>query len=97
MLKQLLDFARQIVTLTRDTQQNKADIQELRQELKEVRQELREFSEVLQRLVFEMRRQHEADAYERKLLRLEVENALLRSERQLPPRADAGEEPREGS
>jgi hypothetical protein len=85
MLKPLLDFARQVVSLTRDTQQNKADIQELRQELKEVREELREFSAVLQRFVFEVQRQREADAYERKLLRLEVENTLLRSGRLLPP------------
>jgi hypothetical protein len=95
MLKQLLDFARQVVSLTRDTQQNKKDVQELRQELKEVRQELREFSAVLQRLVFEVQRQREADAYGRKLLRLEVENTLLRSGRQLPPSTETGTETQE--
>ena len=93
MLRQLLDFARQVASLARDTQQNKAAIQELRQELKEVRQELRDLSQVVQRLVFEMQRQRDAEAYERRVLRLEVENTLLRLGKQLPPAGEPGDEP----
>ncbi len=42
MLKQALDFGKQIIALTRDTQQNKEDVKTLREELREVRRELAE-------------------------------------------------------
>jgi TolA-binding protein len=42
MLKQLYDLAIQLITLARDTQQNKTEITELRQEIRELRQEIKE-------------------------------------------------------
>ena len=40
MLKQAVDFGKQVFALTRDTQQNKEDIKALREEVREVRREI---------------------------------------------------------
>lgn len=44
MFKRFLEMARQLLTLTQETQHNKAEI-------KELRQEIRSLTEVVQRLV----------------------------------------------
>lgn len=89
MLKDAVGFAKQVLGLTRKSQQHEEDIKGLRQEVKEVRQELRALAEAVQQQRFEQQRDRETGALEREnlLLRLEL---LLRSERQLPPAAPSG-------
>lgn len=53
MGKQLLEFGKQLVTLTGKVQQHEADIKELQQELKDMRQELRALSQAVQEMRFE--------------------------------------------
>jgi hypothetical protein len=66
MLKPLADLATRLLSLTKDTQQNKADIREVRQEIKELRQqvtdlrqEFRDLILVVQQLAFDIRRTQE--------------------------------------
>jgi regulator of replication initiation timing len=110
--QRILDFARQVFTLTGDTQKNKENIKALQEENKELRrenadlrQEMNEqrlqFAEVArfcERVVFELQRTRESAEADRKLLRLEMENLLLRSGYGIPS-AEPGakpQEPREG-
>ena len=44
MMKPVVDFAKQIVSLANDMRQSKADIKELEQGQKEIRQELRDMT-----------------------------------------------------
>jgi chromosome segregation ATPase len=92
MVKQILEFAKQVASLTRDVQQTKTDVAELRQELKEVRQDIAGIQKDVQQtwdairtLAFEVQRQRDNEAHEREKLVLRLENALLRSERGIPP------------
>ncbi|MGH9855797.1 MAG: hypothetical protein ACREBD_38675, partial [Blastocatellia bacterium] len=56
-------------------------------------QELKELSRMVERLIYEQQRAAEREAYERKLLLLEMENRLLKEKLQLPPRPqDDGDE-----
>ena len=54
-------------------------------ELKDVRQELRDLTSVVQRLLSEQEHAKERETDRQRLLLLEIENRLLRVQRQLPP------------
>lgn len=85
MFKRLLEMAKQLLTLTQETQHNKAEI-------KELRQELRSLTEVVQRLVYEIHRVGERDEHEREKMKLWLENQFLRFERRLQlPKQDEAE------
>jgi hypothetical protein len=88
MWKQLLEFGKQLFSLTRETQQNKTDLAALRQELKEMREELKRLAEVVQQLKFDQQRDRENEAHEREKLLLRLEVWRLQFERQLPPGED---------
>ncbi len=83
MWKQLFDLMKRVVMLTQD-------VEGQRNEMKELRRELKELVSVVERLVFELQRQRENEAYEREKLELRLENALLRA-RQLPPTSNEAE------
>ena len=78
MLKQLYELARRLLVLSRDTESNKTDIEELRKEVSSLSAAVRE-------LAFEVRRIRENEVHEREKMALRLENALLHSERRLPP------------
>ncbi|MBI3851341.1 MAG: hypothetical protein HY298_13855 [Verrucomicrobia bacterium] len=78
MLKQLFDYVQQLLFLGRDTQKNRDDIEELRRELQQTNALVIELSHKLERLA-------ERERLEREKLALQLENALLRFERRLPP------------
>jgi chromosome segregation ATPase len=84
MMKPIVDFAKQAVSLTSDMKQCKIDIKELEQGQKEIRQELRDLAMVVQRLAYDIQRNADNERHEREklLLRLEL---LLRPDRSLPP------------
>jgi hypothetical protein len=92
MLKDVVNFGKQLFALTRDVQQNKADIKEVREEVKELRQEINQMRQefialarIVERMTFEMQRQHENAAQERKIQQLEIDLRLARFESKLPP------------
>lgn len=90
MWKQLLELGKQIVSLTRKTQQHEGDIKELRQEMKEMRQELRALSQTVQQIQFEQRHDHDMAVRDRENLMLRLENYLLRHDRGLPTNTGEG-------
>jgi chromosome segregation ATPase len=68
MLKPLYDLTRQLLSLARDTQQNKADIRELQQQVEEL-------TETVRRHNLELQHWRETEARERENLLLRLENA----------------------
>jgi hypothetical protein len=85
MLKNVVDFGKQLFALTRDVQQNRADIKDLREEVKALRQELTALARVVERFAIEQQHDRENAEREREIQRLRLENILLRYERGLPP------------
>jgi chromosome segregation ATPase len=80
-----MEFGSRLFSLSQKTQQHDEDIKQLRQDLKALNQRVDQLSEAMQRVTFELQRTHENAAHERELLRLQLENALLRFEKRLPP------------
>ncbi len=75
--KQALEMARTLLRIMDELKQT-------RTEIKEIRQEMQEMSDAIQRLAFELKRMQEREEAERRILKLEIENQLLRAERGLP-------------
>jgi chromosome segregation ATPase len=93
MWKQLVEFSKQLVALTRDVQQGKDTLKTHSEELKEIRQELKRALELLQDLRYEQHRNRENAMHEREKLTLRLENILLRTGgRLLPPGDQKGAE-----
>ena len=85
MWKQFYAAIKQLLLLTHQTDEN-------REQIKELRHQVREFASAIERLAYEVRHIDEKvdyyarnEAQERENLNLRVENALLKSGRQLPP------------
>src|SRR5437763_1883957 len=92
MLKSVLDFGKQAISLTRDVQQNKADIADIREELKlfrldlnELREDVIELSRTVELLSLQLQHDRQDAAREREMQQLRLENILLRFDRGLPP------------
>lgn len=102
MWKQIYEFAKDVVLLNREIQQNKEDIKEVRQELREVRGEVRdlrsenrqlreEFGKliaVVQQLNFNIQDIDNREQSEREKMALQLENEMLKFERRLPSGRD---------
>jgi len=105
--QKIVEIAKQIVSLTSDAKKSKEDIKalqeenkELRRENAELRQEVNEqrvrFVEVTrytERMMYELQRTRDNAEADKRLLRVEMENLLLRSGRVLPPAETAPDEP----
>ena len=78
MWQRLSDLAKTLITFGETLQQNRADI-------KELQQEVRRLSTALQLLAREAQHTREAEAKEREMLELQLENAFLKFEKRLRP------------
>jgi hypothetical protein len=78
MFKQTTEFVGSLLFLSRDTRENKEAIEQLRREMHEM-------ADKLEKLAFEIQRINDREKLEREKLVLQLENALLRIERRLPP------------
>ena len=78
-------MVRQLLTLTRETQENKSEI-------KEPRQEVRRLSEVVQRMAYEIHRVAEQNEHHQEKTKLWLENQLLKYDKRLPPIAGVDKE-----
>lgn len=96
MWKQVLDMLWRTLRLAEDTQQNRQDIKAVEKRLLELasvvereNQQLRRANDAMafeiKRLNDELQHQREREEAERKILKLELENHLLRQERGLLP------------
>lgn len=98
MWKQLFEFMRQVFTLTETANRQQSALKELQQETRELSQtvdeDIRRLQSAVERLAAEINRLQEREESERRILKLEMENRLLRMERGLPP---ASAEPKEES
>lgn len=88
MWKQFLDALTNLLSLMQRLEKQEKEIKDLRQENKEL-------TAVVQRLVWEQQRQREREEAERRVLKLELENQLLRISHSLPlPKLDPLSEPK---
>jgi hypothetical protein len=78
MLKQLADLVTSLLFLARDTRENKEAIVQ-------VRQELDQLADAVEKLTLELRHLSERERLEREKTVLQLENALLRLDKALPP------------
>jgi hypothetical protein len=78
MFKQFVDAVRQVLFLLRDVEQNRKGVATLKEQLAETNQFVRQ-------LALEFRHLSEREQQEREKHALQIENILLRFERQLPP------------
>jgi chromosome segregation ATPase len=86
MWKEVIEYTKQLLTLTRTVQKNKEDIEKLSSEVKELRQEVstlrQEFINlvrVVERLVYDIQRDRDKADADRRILLLEIENAFSAS------------------
>jgi hypothetical protein len=85
MLKQLYEIFADIVSLLKRQDRLEKIVEKQGQELKEL-------SRMVERLIYEQQRAAEREAYERRLLLLEMENRMLKEKLQLPPRPEDKQE-----
>ena len=78
MFKQLTELVANLLFLVRDTRENKEALTQLRYETHELADNLEKLSSEVQRL-------NDRERLEREKLVLQLENALLKIERRLPP------------
>ena len=85
MWKQFLEFSKQVIALTRKSQQHESDIKEVQQELKDLTKEVRALAQAIQEIKWEQRHDRDMAARDRENLILRLENYLLKNNRGLPP------------
>ena len=89
MWARLFEFMRQVLTLTENQKRQEEVIRILQQQVRELSEtnaeETRALRSLIERLATELQHQREREEAERKILKLELENHLLRQERGLPP------------
>jgi hypothetical protein len=89
VLERLFEFVRQLFTLTDNQRRLEDEIHRLQQQLRNSSQaqadETRALRSLAERLETELRHTQEHEEAERRILKLELENYLLRQERGLPP------------
>ena len=97
MWKQIYEYTKDFLILSRETQENKADIKEQKGEIKELRTELKKLQSdfnnlllVVQKLSFEIADIDKREQGERREMALKLENEMLKFERRLPQGKDLG-------
>lgn len=95
MWKQIYEYTKDFLLLSRETQENKADIKEQKSEIKEIRSELKklqiDFNNLLlvvQKLSFDIQKIDDREQSERREMALKLENEMLKFERRLPSGKD---------
>jgi predicted RNase H-like nuclease (RuvC/YqgF family) len=87
--KQLFEFMRQVFTLTETASRQQSALNELQKEVRDlsrtIDEDIRRLQSAVERLAAELHHQQEHEESERRILKLELENRLLRMERGLPP------------
>ncbi len=81
MWKQLFDTAKRVVLLVEESKRNRQDIED-------VQAQMRAMSMAIELLRYEIQRVSDKDANEREMMKLRLENELLRFERRLPAKRD---------
>ncbi len=92
MWDKILDFGKQIFSLSQkqqkheeDIKENEKDINTLRQDFNQLRTEVNNLTLIVERLLLEMQHDRKNAENEREMQRLRLENIMLKFERGLPP------------
>ena len=95
MWKEILQFGKDLILLTKETQQNKADIKKcedktvaLERELDDLREDFNKLVHLVHQLSYDIERVSNREEAERKNLALQLENEMLKFERRLPSGKD---------
>jgi predicted nucleic acid-binding Zn-ribbon protein len=95
MWKQVYEYARDWLTISREVQENKTDIKDVKLEVRELRDELQTLREdftklifLVQKFSFDIQEVSTREESERKNLALQLENEMLKFERRLPQGKD---------
>ena len=91
MWKQVYEYTKDFLLLSRETQENKADIKEQKVEVKEIRSEVKQLRSdfnnlvlLVQKLSFDIQQVSDREESERQRMALQLENEMLKFERRLP-------------
>jgi hypothetical protein len=90
MIKQIVEFSKQVLALTKEVQKCRTDITEIRQYDREQDQRIDQLVEAVRTLTYELKHDRDMSARDRENLVLRLENELLRFERRLPPAPTSG-------
>ena len=95
MWKQIYDSARDLLTISREVQENKSDIKEVKQQVKELnladeklRSDFNNLVLLVQKLSFDIEHIDQREQGERREMALKLENEMLKFERRLPSGKD---------
>ena len=83
--KRLVSILHRLEKLEDGQKEQQADLSETNADQNALREEFRDLVLVVERIAHTVSREHDQAESERKILRLEIENRLLRMERGLPP------------
>ncbi|MBC8143035.1 MAG: hypothetical protein H7Y38_16545 [Armatimonadetes bacterium] len=96
MWEKLLDYGKQLFSITAKIAKHEEDIKELQQDVKAVREDIRslrqemsDLTRVVERVIFEVQKDREMARRDHENLLLRLEIAFLRSGNILPPSTDA--------
>lgn len=91
MWKQVYEYTKDFLLLSRETQENKSDIKEQKLEIKEIRSEVKQLRSdfnnlvlLVQKLSFDIQQVSDREEGERQRMALQLENEMLKFERRLP-------------
>lgn len=91
MWKDILQFGKDLILLTRETQQNKTDIKKcedktvaLEREVDDLREDFNKLVHLVHQLSYDIEKVSNREDAERKNLALKLENEMLKFERRLP-------------
>ena len=95
MWKQIYEYTKDFLLLSRETQENKSNIKEQKTEIRELRSEVKKLQTdfnnlllVVQKLSFDIEKVDEREQAERRELILKLENEMLKFEHRLPQGKD---------
>ena len=91
MWKQIGEAARKLFSLSQRMEKLEESDEHVQEVLKEHDQRISRLTELVHHLAYELQRDRENHASERRLLLLEIENLLLRAGRKLPPQPPSDE------
>ena len=95
MWKQVYEYTRGFLLLSRETQENKTDIKEQKTEIKDLRSKVKQLWSdfnnlvlLVQKLSFDIQQVSDRETSERQRMALQLENEMLKFERRLPQGKD---------
>jgi septal ring factor EnvC (AmiA/AmiB activator) len=91
MWKEIIEFGKDLLLLTRETQQNKSDIKRcedkivsLEREIDDIRADFNKLVHLVHQLSYDIEKVGEREKNEREKIALQLENEMLKFERRLP-------------